>query len=317
MIEIHKLFYIEYGQKEYHSKLGLKEKKNGIPLITAKTKDNGISGCFDIQAKYENCLSLSVVGENACTALFQKNKCCINDNCLVLKPKFDLSEQQMLYYAQIITMFKQKFPAYGRNVTPSRIRNIKIPNISEIPIWVNEIQILDLEHLSDKILNIDTPELNTENWREYKLYSNLFEMEAGKYYPLTSFERGETPLISSTNDNNGITKFTNLKPVYGGNCITIGKVSCSAYYQKIPFSATSDVTILIPKFNMNQFNGLFIASVINKEAFRWNYGHQIRLNNCQNMKIKLPSKIDTKGSYIPDFQLMEEYIKTLHFSKNI
>lgn len=84
MISVKELFDIQSGQREYHSKARLKEKENGTPLITAKTTDNGISGYYDIKATYKNCISLSVVGENSCTAFFQKKECCINDNCLVL-----------------------------------------------------------------------------------------------------------------------------------------------------------------------------------------------------------------------------------------
>lgn len=317
MIKIDVLFDIIYGQKEYHSKSFLKEKKNGTPLITAKTTDNGVSGYFDIEPIYENCISLSVVGENSCTALFQKNKCCINDNCLVLKPKIKLTDNQMLYYCTVISMNKDLFPAYGRNVTPQRLSLIKIPNINEIPSWVDKVQLIDLSHLKDKFKEEETPDLKTEAWKEFKLYPDIFEMEAGKYYPSTSFSDGDIPLISSTDSNNGTTKFTDLNPTYNGNCITIGKVVCSTYYQKKPFCATADATVLVPKININEFSGLFIASVISKETFRWNYGRQIRLNNCKDLVVKLPAKEVSKGVFVPDVEFMEHYIKTLHFTKNI
>lgn len=64
---------------------------------------------------------------------------------------------------------------------------------------------------------------------------------------------------------------------------------------------------------MNKFSGLFLSVVINLESIKWNYGRQIRLNDCQAMKIKLPVTLD--GS--PDFDFMEKYIKTIKYSKSI
>ena len=65
------------------------------------------------------------------------------------------------------------------------------------------------------------------------------------------------------------------------------------------------------KFDMNKYIGLFIATIINREGFKWNYGRQIRLNNCYNLEIDLP--VDDDGK--PNFSYMEEYIKSLKFSK--
>lgn len=314
MVKVKDMFYIESGQKEYHSKSKLKEKNNGTPLITAKTTDNGISGYYDIKPKYKNCISLSVVGENACTAFYQKAKCCINDNCLVLKPKEKLNDRELLYYTTVFNLFKEKFPPYGRNITGLRIENLLIPDKSEIPNYINKYEIKDVENLEERIKKekIDLA-YSKSNWKKFKLYPKLFDMEAGKYYPAREYQEGNIPLISSSDTTNGMTKMTNLKPTYAGNCITIGKVSCSAFYQERPFCATADCTVLIPRFKLNKYIGIFIATIINKENFKWNYGRQIRLNNCYELEIELPFNKDE----LPDFEYMENYIKSLKFSKTL
>lgn len=312
MVRVDKLFFIESGQREYHSKAKLKEKHNGTPLITAKTTDNGISGYYDIKPVYKNCISLSVVGENACTAFFQKIECCINDNCLVLIPKEKMTDKQMLFYTTVFRLFKEKFPPYGRNITIPRIQNLLIPSKEEIPKYINKYKIQNIENIEEKISN-KRVDLNYSNktWKKIKLYPEFFEMEAGNYYPDSEYEIGNVPLISSSRTTNGMTKLTNLIPSYKGNCITIGKVSCSAFYQEKPFCATADCTVLMPKFKMNKYVAIFIATIINKEGFKWNYGRQIRLNNCYNLEIELP--VNNEGK--PDFIYMENYIKSLKFSK--
>lgn len=312
MVSVGTLFYIQSGQREYHSKANLKEKENGTPLITAKTTDNGISGYYDIKAMYKNCISLSVVGENACTAFFQKIECCINDNCLVLIPKEELTNKQMLFYTTVFSLFKEKFPPYGRNITIPRIENLLIPDKDEIPQYIDKYEIKDIENIEEKILNEKIElQYNNKKWKKIKLYPTLFEMKAGNYYPANKYGIGKVPLISSSESTNGMTKLTNLEPSYLGNCLTIGKVSCSTYYQERPFCATADCTVLIPKFDMNKYTGIFIATIINKEGFKWNYGRQIRLNNCYNLEVELP--VDNEGN--PDFIYMEKYIKSLKFSK--
>ena len=45
----------------------------------------------------------------------------------------------------------------------------------------------------------------------------------------------------------------------------------------------------------------------------WNYGRQCRINNTKRIQIKLPAKENENGEYIPDFEYMEKYIKSLPF----
>ncbi len=154
--------------------------------------------------------------------------------------------------------------------------------------------------------------LEAYSWKIFNLIT-LFDMKAGKYYPRKSYNEGYIPLISASENNNGVIKFTDLEPKYN-NCLTIGKIGISTFYQNIPFVATSDVTILIPKIeNFNKYLGLFIATILNQEKYKWSYGRQIRLNDCQKLTIKLP--VTTQG--LPDWEFMENYIKSLPYSASL
>lgn len=153
--------------------------------------------------------------------------------------------------------------------------------------------------------------LKDRDWKWIDLI-DYFSMSAGKYYPKDSYSDGTTPLVTSSDNNNGVMAFTDLKPKYK-NCLTIGKVGCSVYYQEKGFIASSDVTILKPRFDMNSFHAIFITSLINKEGYKWSYGRQIRLNDSKKLKIKLPVTKDGN----PDWQFMEYYIKSLPYSSNL
>ena len=102
----------------------------------------------------------------------------------------------------------------------------------------------------------------------------------------------------------------------------------NAYYQGESFYAVSHgrVNILQPKFNLNSRIGLFISTIINNEKYKYSYGRALYSNVVSSMVIKLPTQIDKDNGkyiidenrtysdegYIPDWQFMEDYIKSLH-----
>jgi type I restriction-modification system DNA methylase subunit len=168
-----------------------------------------------------------------------------------------------------------------------------------------------INNASNKPHNNKQVSLKDRNWKWIDLI-DYFNMNAGKYYPKDSYSDGGIPLVTSSENNNGVMAFTDLKSKYK-NCLTIGKVGCSVYYQERGFVASSDVTILKPKFSMNSFHAMFLVSLIKQEGYKWSYGRQIRLNDSERLKIKLP--VTKKGN--PDWEFMEYYIKSLPYSGNL
>jgi hypothetical protein len=136
------LFTIDYGQREYHSKEHLKSGKTIV--VSSQITDNGVHGFFDVPVKYTapfiTVPSTGSVGE----ATVQEFDCCVDDNCLVLLPKEELSLTQLYFVAAVIRLSKWRFSYGGRKVTPDRIYELKIPQI-EVPATYSESmkQILD------------------------------------------------------------------------------------------------------------------------------------------------------------------------------
>ena len=150
--------------------------------------------------------------------------------------------------------------------------------------------------------------LNTENWKEF-LLADYFDIVAGKYHYPSEYDIGDTPYISASNENNGVAQKIDLVADFRGNCIVTGKVGCTAFYQPNDFCATSDVNVFYPKFELNEKIGLFIVTVINfNENYKWGYGRQCRVGDSKEIVIKLPSTVDNT----PDWEFMEEYIKSLN-----
>ena len=168
--------------------------------------------------------------------------------------------------------------------------------------------------------------LNVSEWKEF-FVNKLFHICAGNYYSSDDYEYGITPYVSASATNNGVGQMTNLSPDFEGNQIVTGKVECKAFYQGKPFSATSDANVYTPKFAMSQNVGLFITSIITfNERGKWSYGRQCRVGDSNEIIIKLPVQHNSDGSllidntlkysdqgYVPDWQFMEDYIKSLHY----
>ena len=167
--------------------------------------------------------------------------------------------------------------------------------------------------------------LDVSTWKDFSI-NKLFSVEAGKYYYSDEYTDGDTPYCSASAENNGISKKIDLPPDFNGNQIITGKVGCTSFYEAQPFCATSDVNVLTPRFEMSQAVALFLVTIINKnENYRWNYGRQCRVSNTKKINIKLPVQYDLDGNpvidknklfsdegFIPDWQWMENYIKSLH-----
>ena len=150
-------------------------------------------------------------------------------------------------------------------------------------------------------------ELDTSKWKEFKLF-DFFDMKAGKYYYSDEYNGGATPYVSASDTNNGVQQHIDIDALFPGNCLTIGKVGCTTYYQPYAFCATSDVTILIPRFKMTQNVGLFLSTIINLEKNKWSYGRQIRLGDCKQLIVSLPVDSESKQ---PDWPFMDTYIEQL------
>lgn len=192
--------------------------------------------------------------------------------------------------------------------------------------------------------------LNVSEWKEFKM-SSLFEMKNGFFNnkpEVVASERTETtiPFLGATAENNGITDYCDIEniksssktgknddtlegKIFEGNCITItnnGSV-CHAYYQPSIFTSSHDETICMPLFELNMERAMFICSIVNKERFKWSYGRKLHdLKKSKNIIIKLPIQYNSDGSpllentckyseqgYVPDWQFMEDYIKSLHY----
>jgi len=157
-------------------------------------------------------------------------------------------------------------------------------------------------------------ELNTEKWKLFPM-TKLFDVSGSKTTSILELEeygKGKHPFVTTQATNNGIAGFYNYF-TEKGNILTVDSAVlgyCS--YQPFDFSASDHVEKLNPKFKMNRYLGLFLATVINLEQYRYNYGRKASQTRLKEREIKLPAK----GGE-PDWEFMEKYIKSLPYSSSI
>mgnify|MGYP002515207303 CR=1 FL=1 len=113
--------------------------------------------------------------------------------------------------------------------------------------------------------------------------------------------------------NNGVEGFYNYSTEKGGVLTVDSAVLGFCSYQEKDFSASDHVEILRPKFSMNKYIALFLTTIINREQYKYSYGRKCSQVKLKRSRIKLP--VTPEGT--PDWQFMENYIKSLPYSKNI
>ena len=307
-IKLSELFDVERGVRLTKAD----QEPGDIPLVTAGEDNYGINGYISNGKSklFKNAITVDMF----CHAVYRDYEFYCDDNIIVLTPKNEMKLNELLYYSLCICQNKYKF-GYGRQLRLSRLDEIKLP--VEIPDWVYKIEEPDLSKYKEPFNNSPTPEFNTDNWQEFK-YTDIFDtIIIGKSIDLNKLEEGDINYVGRTEENNGITakvsKYNNQEP-YEGNCITVPMVgnALKSTYQNSPFYVSQNILILRSR-NLNKYNAMFFNAIIRMDEFRFCYGRTLSIDRFKQLTIKLPTTPEGE----PDYQFIEDYIKTLPYSKYI
>lgn len=176
-----------------------------------------------------------------------------------------------------------------------------------------------LEIFNGSFLNNESVEINKElifnknNFKEFPL-EELFTVRGSKEsYTKKEIAYGEYLYITTSNKNNGVSATSNIY-TENGNIITIDSATDGkAFYQAFKFVGSDHVEVLEPiDFQLNKYIALFIITILNLQLSKYGFGRKRSQKRIKIEKIFLP-KINDK----PDFEFMEQYIKSLPYSINI
>jgi hypothetical protein len=292
-----------------------------IPLATAGEINEGVSSYIsnDDMQRYSIVLTIDMF----CNCFFRNYEFTCDDNIIVLFPKFEYNRYILLFMATVIDADKYRY-AYGRQYRQKNFREhkIKLPvDKAGVPDWQF------MESFAKKIYDTISPKITTnikrktfsfgtiEKWGKFKM-DDIFIFYKGKRLIKEDMTQGSTNFIASINDNNGTRERIDEIPAHQGNCITVnynGSVG-EAFYQSEPFCASDDVNVLYPKdWELNKYIGLFLVTIIRFNKYRFGYGRKWTLEKMKETYIALPIIKDNT----PDWQFMEDYIKSLPYSDKI
>lgn len=158
-------------------------------------------------------------------------------------------------------------------------------------------------------------ELNVQEWKEFKL-SDYFDVNGSTTTKLDvlidEYGAGNYPYVTTQATNNGVAGYYNCFTEEGNILVADSAVAGYVSYQPYNFSASDHVEKIIPKCHFNKYIAMFLVTILNCENYRYSYGRKFNQDNIRNTTIKLPAKLISPSNYVPDWQFMEDYIKSLH-----
>jgi hypothetical protein len=313
MQKVSELFNVIYGNQLELNRLII-DRDNGVNFISRTSKNNGVSAKVknipNIQPSPAGLITVAVSG-SVMEAFLQPEPFYTAFHVILLSPKLSLTEQEMLFYCSCLRANKYRYN-FGRQANRT-LKDLLLPSLSEIPNWVNGSNV-DRYNYSNRPFSSKQLSINPEEWRSFKL-ADIFTFKKGKRLTKADMTNGDTPFIGSIDRNNGCRQLISREAIHTANTITInynGSVG-EAFYQSEPFWASDDVNVLYPKFGMNQYNALFIVTLIKMEKYRFNFGRKWHLDRMALSEIKLP--VNQNGEI--DWEYIENYIKSLPYSAAI
>ena len=164
---------------------------------------------------------------------------------------------------------------------------------------------------------IDAPlnkKLSEVKWGDFRI-GDLFEVRPTKSYGLTNTKlfatAGDTPVVTNTGANNGVSGRVALPPTEKGGIITYSDTTTSdaIFYQSEDFIGYSHVQGLYPKQTVwNRFRLLYFVAAFKKAAAnKFGYGNKFNRAITTEMYVTLPVTINSEI----DFEFIDNFIVEL------
>src|SRR3989338_1481795 len=174
-----------------------------------------------------------------------------------------------------------------------------------------------IKNVSEKSINSISLNLNIKGWKYFKIV-DLFDIKKGERLVKEERIGGGTPLITATSENNGVVDYISYDEFKDSKKPFKDKLTIdmffNVFYHNYEYFSDDNVHTLIPKnISLNKYVCLFLVAILKQLQYKYDFGRQVRLQRLDFDKIKLP--IDKNGN--PDWQFMEDYVKSLPYSSNL
>lgn len=336
MPKISELFVLEYGHSLELNRLTQSSAPGSVNFVGRAARNNGVTAKVDpipgVEPAASGTISVALGGQGgAGVAFLQPYPYYCGRDVMVLTARKAMTEADKLWWAYCITANRFRF-GFGRQANRT-LKNLKLPEPDSKPDWVKEVDISSYDNADVPHLDTPPPPLTPAAWKSFR-YDEVFVVCKGYYNKKPPQVNAGIPFIGATEYENGITGYVTpedlaaysrdgtVKPdeplkrkLFPAECITVsnnGSVG-EAFYQAVPFTCSHDVNPLYLRDKQVRLTprlGLFLATVIRADKYRWSYGRKWRPIRMPSSLISLP--VTEVGQ--PDWQYMERYIGSLPYS---
>lgn len=296
----------------------LKKVEGTNPYITRTDSNNGITGFYQEQNNYKkdigNCIT---IGLDTQTVFYQSKDFYTGQNIQILR-----NSHMNKYIAKfLIAPLKNTVSIFnwGSNgATLKRLKRSKIllpinvkgePDYEFMEQYIREREEEKIqEYISfarKEIEKIEKEMVETKTghtWKEFYL-KDLFEIHHGKRLVKNERKNGDTPLLTATSMNEGVSDFIKEENMETyKNVITIDMFGHS-FYHKYTCCGDDNIYFLVNDALDDEVKQ-FISVCINRNSEKYSYGKQFREKNALNERVLLP--VDENGTL--DAVYMKQYI---------
>jgi len=204
---------------------------------------------------------------------------------IVLEPKQAMTSDELGYVAAYINeALKWRFNWY-RQASVERIRRLEIPDPKTTHVRYNVRELLPS-------LSAATKTKWRANFKPFRL-DDIYQLIAGDYHAAGILPRGDIPLISCADKNNGIIGFVSvpddhiyehkLTIAFNGNVLT-------TKYHPYRFATKDDVALCLPRTPLQLSTEVFIQMMMNRERWRYSYYRKCYMEKLKRFSVPLPAK---------------------------
>lgn len=321
------------NSKAYHS-ANITECENsetGIPYLTRTQFNNSFNCCVkNGEYKLNPSNTISFGAESAC--FFYQPYKYITGNKMYYIQNEHINKYIGLFLRCSLQSCVEGCFSFGNGMIPERVKKKKIMlpiNHNEEPNWGYMEQYMitleaekkdryicyckfELTQMQQKYL----PDLESVQWRYFLVNDVFHKPQRGKRIVEKNHIVGNTPLVSSYGQENGVTNFigNEEKVKKFTDCLSIANGGSSAgktFYHPYTFIAADHVTQCWNK-ELNKYQYLFLATVMTKALTgKYSFSHEISDPRLTKERIMLP--VTESGE--PNYNYMEQYIKNLMIKK--
>jgi hypothetical protein len=315
MKKLNELFDVTYGSKfDLNKMTPLSPSEGGVNFVARSSENQGVVATVAVVAGVDpfpaGTITVALGGSKLLSSFVQQGPFYTAQNVAVLKPKLKLTLAERIFVCVCIRHNRFRYSAFGREANRT-LRELPIPDSGEFPKWIKSADFSDVE---GEVTGRPPQELKTSAWKKFRL-DNLFDIRKGKRITKADSRPGNTPFISATMKNNGIARFVSRPPNHEGNTLSVtydGSIG-EAFYQPTGYWASDDINVMCPRFKMTPAIGLFLATVIRHERYRYTFGRKWNLDRMKPSTIRLP----VKATGEPDWNFMERYIGSLPYGSKV